>query len=411
MRFQKISRLIFVIVISLLLSCSNSDKEKEKQNSYSILLGEFKKQDQVEDFRSSLNPSLWSKLRIERVYERNYKLFYGRFSTSMEAGKSAYNFFSDSLITEYKITHEGKPTLDTYANVLFVAKYLDRPSVFNFNLITKQTEVEWSNLDEKVIALNPSKDNNTIFLTTAGSYGKFGGIRFIHNAKLYKYMREEEQSKEITEFGNGVQLYSYWENPDTLKINFTSYDSVNSGIVNQKIFPVDLNGILGKVNERSFDLLQNGFPAPPKVNPVPISLNNRFRFREVYSQGESYIYLRDFSEKSEQIIFKTKEKIKDGLWSDDGNYLFLITYNTGGRSAISKNEIGQQILIINAVEKKTIRIFSGNKYGNLLVHGKLLFFDEHSVQNSQIKIYDYKKDKIIYTISMFSGCGLANLPM
>jgi hypothetical protein len=412
-QFQKIFRLVFITGIFFSLSCSDTEKEndKGKQNLYSIFLGEFKQQDQVEDFRSSLNRSLWNKLRIERVYERNYKLFYGKFSSSLKAGKTAYNFFSDSLITDYKITRDGKPTLDTYANVLFVAKYLDRPSVFSFNLITKQTEIEWSNFGKKVIALNPSKDNNTVFITTASSYGKFSGVRFIHDARLYKYRREEEQSDEIAEFGNGVQLYTYWENPDTFKVNFSSFDSVNSRIVNQKIFPFDLNGNLGKIKERTFDLLQNGFPAPPKSNPITISPNNRFRFREVYSQGESYIYLRDFSEKSEQIIFKTKQKIKDGLWSDDGNYFFIVTDNEVVESTNKKNETDQQLLIINAVEKKLVRTFSGFKYENLLVHGKLLFFDERSIQSAQIKIYDYKQDKIIYTISMFSGCGLAHLPM
>ncbi len=409
LKFQKIFRLIFVTAIFFSLSCSTSDKESGRENAYSIFLGEFKQQDQVEDFRSSLNQSLWSKLRIERVYERNYKLFYGKFPSSFEAGKTAYNFFSDSLITSYKITHDGKPTLDTYANVLFVAKYLDSPSVFSFNLITKQTEVEWSNFGKKVIALNPSNDNNTVFITTASSYGKFSGVQFIHDAMLYKYRREEEQSDEIAEFGNGVQLYTYWENPDTFKVNFSAFDSVNSRIVEQKIFPFALNGNPGKIKERRFDLLLNGFPAPPKSGPISISPNNRFRFREVYSQGESYIYLRDFNEKSEQIVSKTKQKISGCRWSDDGNYLFIVTDNEVVPN--KKNETVQQLLIINAVEKKLVRTFSGYKYENLLVHGKLLFFDEHSVQSAQIKIYDYKQNKIIYTISTFSGCGLANLPI
>jgi hypothetical protein len=358
-QFRKIFRLIFITVIFFSLSCSNTDRDndKGKQNLYSIFLGEFKQQDQVEDFRSSLNRSLWDKLRIERVYERNYKLFYGKFQSSLEAGETAYNFFSDSLITSYKITRDGKPTLDTYANVLFVANYLDRASVFNFNLITKQTEVEWSNLGKKVIALNPSKDNNTVFITTASSYGKQSGMRFIHDARIYKYQREEEQSDEIAKFGNGVQLYTYWENPDTFKVNFSSFDSVNSRIVNQNIFSFDLNGNPGKVKERTFDLLQNGFPAPPKSNPVSISPNNRFRFREVYSQGESYIYLRDFREKSEQIIFKTKRKIKNGIWSEEGNYLFIITDNEVVKSSNKKNETGQQLLILSADEKKTEEFF------------------------------------------------------
>ena len=406
-------RVVLIVAILLPLLCTESSKNnsKEKQNSHSIFLGEFKKQDKVEEFRSSLNPILWDELRIEKIYDRNYNLYYGKYSSSFEAGKAAYNFYSNLLITKYKITRDGKPTLDEYANVLFVSRYLDRPSVFNFNLITKQTEVEWSDFGKKVVALNHSNDHNSAFITTAHRYGIQSGMRYIYDARVFLMKREEEQNKEIAILGNGVQIYTLWENRDTLKVNITFIDSVKSGIVVQKIFPFDLKGKLGEIRIRSFDLIRDGFPAPPKRFPTEISPNNRFRFREVSSQGESYIYLRDFNEKSEQLTVSTKRKIRDGRWSDDGNYLYIITEPESVGSKKQKAEPTGEFFIIDAVEKKLVRTFSGFRYENLLVHGKLLFFDERSDQIAQIKVYDCKRDKILHTISMFGGCGINNLPM
>ncbi len=395
------------------ISCTESNKFNSKvgQKLYSIFLGEFKTQDKVEEFRLSLNPVLWDEIRIEKIYDRNYKLYYGKYSSSFEAGKVAYNLYSNSVITKYKITRDGKPMLDKYANVLFVSRYLDRPSVFNFNLITKQIEVEWSDYGKKVVALNHSDDHNSVFITTANRYGIHSGIRYIYDARVFLLKREEEQNNEIAVIGKGVQLYTLWENRDTFKVNITSIDTVDSRKIVQKIFPFDLKGKLGEIRKRSFDLIRDGFPAPPKRFPTEISPNNRFRFREVSSQGESYIYLRDFNDKSEQLTVSTNRKIRDGRWSDDGNYLYIITEPDKIVSQKQKAEPTGELFIIDAVGKKLVRTFSGFRYENLLVHGKLLLFDERSDQIAQIKVYDCKHDKILHTISMFGGCGINNLPM
>lgn len=413
LQLQKIIKLGLVTILLFSISCTESSKVNSKsgQKFYSIFLGEFKTQDEVEEFRLSLNTILWDELRIEKIYDRNYKLYYGKYSSSFEAGSAAYNLFSNSLITKYKITRDGKTVLDGYANVPFVAKYLDRPSVFNFNLVTKQIEVEWSEYGKKVVSLNHSTDHNSVFITTANRYIMQTGKRYIYDARVFLMKREEEMNKELARLGNGVQMYTFWENKDTFKVNITFIDSVESRKVTQKIIPFELNGNLGRTQERSFDLLRDGFPAPPKRAPKEISPNNRFRFRAVSSQGESYIYLRDFNEKSEQLTVSTKQIIRDGRWSDEGNYLYIITEPDKIVSRKQKSEPTGELFIIDAVEKKLVRTFSEFRYENLLVHGKLLFFDERSDQTAQIKVYDSKHDKILHTISMFGGCGLNNLPM
>ncbi len=410
---RKLALLALTSVLLLSISCSDGTKEdsKGKFKLYSIFLGEFKNQDEVEQFWSSLNPILWDQLRIEKIYDRNYKLYYGKFPSSFEAGKAAYNFYSSSLIKKYKISRDRKSVLDKFANVLFVSRYLDRPAVFNYNLITNQTEVEWSEYGKKVVSLNHSVDHNSVFITTAGRYKIQTGMPSLYDARVFLMKREEEQNKELAFIGNGVQLYTYWENRDTFKVNITSVDSFNSRIVTQNIFPFDINGNLGKVSNRSFDLIRDGFPAPPKRFPSEISPNNRFRFREVSSQGESYIYLRDFDDKSEQLTATAKGKIIDGRWSDGGDYLYIIAGPSKIESKKKNSGASGELIIVNAAEKKMIRVFTGFRYENLLVHGNLLFFDERSDQIAQIKVYDSKHDKIIHTITMFGGCGINNLPM
>ena len=240
---------------------------------------------------------------------------------------------------------------DAYANVLFVSRYLDRPSVFNFNLITKQTRLSGVILGKSSCSQSFA-DHNSVFITTANRYGIHSGLRYIYDARIFLMKREEEQNNEIAVIGKGVQLYTLWENRDTFKVNITSIDTVDSRKIVQKIFPFDLKGkSLAEIRKRSFDLIRDGFPAPPKRFPTEISPNNRFRFREVSSQGESYIYLRDFNEKSEQLTVSTKRKIRDGRWSDDGNYLYIITEPDKIVSQKQKLNQPESFFIIDAVEK------------------------------------------------------------
>ncbi|PKL84194.1 MAG: hypothetical protein CVV24_01085 [Ignavibacteriae bacterium HGW-Ignavibacteriae-3] len=412
--WKNISAFGMIVVILALVFCAEKENTgfKDKQKPYSILLGEFERRNQIENFRSALNTVLYNDLRIEKIYDRNYKLYYGRFSSSFQAGQTAFDLFTQKIIKKnYKITRDGKPVFDSYANVMFVSKYLERPSVFSYNLLNNQTEIEWSNYGTKVISLNHSSDHSTAFITTARSYGNQRGMHFVNGVKVFLFRPEEELNLEIESLGNGVQLYTYWENRDTFKVNLSRIDTINSRTVIQKIHSYDLKGKTGKTLERKYDLLSGGFPAPPSRTPIFISPNSRFRFREVYSQGESYIYLRDFDEKSEQLTLTLRGKILDARWSDDGDYLFIITEYKNEKERNLKFTSSSELFVIDAVTKKLVRTFSGFDYENILVHGKLLFFDERSDNTSRIAIYNYNRDKIIHTITMYSGCGLNNLSL
>ena len=408
------TKLLYPVFLSLflLLSCSQGsyDNGKNSKKPYSIFLGEFSTEEKVETFRLSLNTVLQKDLRIEKIYERNFKIYFGRYASSFEAGEAAFELFTNSLIGKnYKITRDGVAVLDAYANVLFVSKYLDRASVFSYNLLTKQTEVEWSNPLLKVAALNYTPDHTNAFVCAAAGFGQRGKMLYINNAELFLMRREEEETLDLKSLGDGVQLYTYWENQDTFKVNFSSIDTLVSRIVDQKIYAFDLNGKEGKTRERKFDLLKNGYPLPPNRTTPNISPNKRFRFREVYSQGESYIYIRDFDEKSEQLCATIKGKIFDYRWSEAGNYLFIVTDNKESYGTAGEQHFNE-LIILNTDEKRVVRIFAGFNYENLLVHGKLLFYDERSDKSAFIQIYDYRHDKIINTITMYGGCGLNNLP-
>lgn len=390
------------LIVVLLISCGKIKFEDETNMKYAICLGEFGSYEDAEIFKSKIDFKLWYDLRIKQISDSKFVLLYGKYETSYEAGQKAFDLFNQSLINNYKIFKNDDYVRDQFANVLFVAKYSGRPSVYNFNLFTKQVKPLWSRWGRKVLMINHSKDASNVFITTVSSYKKKSSLPVIKDARLYNYSAAKNQVDEISEFGDGIQIYTFWENDDTFKVNFTFPDSLKPEILIQNIYSFDKEGKLGTVNKRTFNLIKDGFPKPPNLKPVVISPKGRFQMRNIKENGKGYIYLRDLTKNAELLVADYNGIVKNSFWTDDEKFLFIIVAIIKNGKQLSKSEL----LIIDTEEMKLRRNYYGPINQNLLVHGNFLFFDEQIYDVTQIVVYDLKADSIYYKIQTPGGCGI-----
>jgi hypothetical protein len=395
----------------LLNSCSEDQNDNTDNKNYSIKIGEFTSLNNAKSYVLQLDKKILARGRILKANDRLYKVLLVKYQSSFEAGMEAFRFYRDSLIRSYSIYKNQKETVDDFRNLLFVANYDGRPSVYSFDLLKKGVKVIWSRWGSKVISFNTSFDRSSAFITSALSYGKRRGLPYILDVHLFFLNRAADYTEEVGDLGDGTQLYTYWEMKDTFKVNITSIDTVNSGTVSQEIYSFSSGGKPGKVTSRNFDLLKEGFPYPPKRNPALLSPGKRYQARQVVSVRNNYIYLKDLEEKSEVLISSSKRKIYDARWSDDGNYLFIVTENSLPVRIMKKSEPTGELIVVDARQMKQVITFSSFRFGNLLVQGNFLFFDERLNDLSRIGVYDFEQNKFYYTISIPGGCGLFNLPM
>lgn len=394
--------ILATITLFVFTACNEIKLEEEISDIYSIALGEFKTLDEAESYKSKIDLQLWRELKIVQADQNLFILTYGNFNSSFESGKKAFELYNNSLIDNYKILKNSDYINDLFANVLFVARYQGRPSVYNYNILTKKSKLLWSRWGRKVLAVSYSEDRNTAFIATALGYGKQGSFPYVRDVRLYIYSGEKNQVDEVAELGNGLQLYTYWENNDTFKVNFTKPDSIESELLIQQIYPVDKSGKLHNVRERTFVLTKDGFPRPPDVRLKLFSPSGTFQLRLVNEENRNYVYLRDLKKKAEVMITEFQGKINNVKWTSDEKFLFIITSN---KAQNNKN----QLLIINALEKNLERNFTGPVYKNLLVQGNLLFFDQQYEGISQITIFDFAAGKFFDEIQIPGGCGINNL--
>lgn len=395
-------KILALILLAIIWSCQPKESVDYQKHDYTVCLGEFSSQEEAELFRSKTDFRLWRELKIEQLETNRFVLLYGSYNSSYEAGEKAFELFNNSIIVNYKIFRTSGYVRDDFANLIFIAPYQGRPSIYSFNIISKKYSAIWSRWGRKVITLNHTHDRSAAYITTALAYGKVSGLPYLKDARVNFYSSNKERIDELNELGGGVQLYTYWENPDTFKINLTFPDSIYSEILHQKLFSFDVNGNMYAIHERSFSLTKDGFPKPPMYQPILVSPQEGFRLRIVKDGNENYMYLRNLKQNSEELITSFNGKLKNSLWSKDDRFLFLITEN--------ENSSAGELLIIKTGDQLISRNIKGKVFHNLLLQGNLLFFDRQFEGIPQITVLDINADSIYSQINIPGGCGLFFLP-
>ncbi len=387
---------------ALLSGCKPIDTEVDDSQKYFINLGEFTTYDEADAFKSKIDFELWRELKIKQIEEKRFMMLYGSFNSSFDAGEKGFELYSNSLISNYKILKENNYVHDDFSNFMFIGKYQGRQSIFSYNLTSQKTKQVWSRWGRKVVTLNHSFDKGGIFFTTALGFGKQGSFPYIRDARLYIYRNANDVFEEIEEFGTGLQIYTFWENADTFKVNLTKPDSIDSNILIQEISSYDLSGNKGTKSARRFSLTKDGFPKPPRIKPEYFSPSAKRQIREVTQDGKSYLYLRDIDKNSELLIYQSNGKLDDIRWTNNSNFAMCNMISP-------KSPKGFELIVIDCPNNKSERTFYSSDYINSLVHGNLLFFEEKSGYGSAISIYNFEKDSVLNKISMPGGCAIFNL--
>ena len=162
-------RLLFVGVLTLFLSsCERKYSQAEfiTLHPFSILIEKFDELNKALEFKSGVGGELKKIIHIDQTKDEGYQVLVGKYANSKDAGEVAFNLFTEGIIKKYSIVKNTYEVLDEFNNVLFVSRYDGRPSVFNYNLISKKINVIWSRWRGRVTSLTLSKNCNSLFFTT-----------------------------------------------------------------------------------------------------------------------------------------------------------------------------------------------------------------------------------------------------
>jgi hypothetical protein len=403
---KDLSKILFTLILILLTtSCTKNvevKKKGEKPKEYSISLFEYGSLLEARNMKDQLSGIIMDGLVIQKVNQNKYRLLLGEFESSYEAGKKAFNLLKNQIIDNFNVVHNKKIVTDSYNNIIFISKYFGRNSLYRFNLFNKKFENIWTKPLHSVLTVNRNSLQDVYFFTTGRKTGMREGFPFIEDAKVWLISPETDDPQIAAEFGECSQLYSFWENKDTFKVNISNPDTLNASVIVQYIHSFDIRGKSHLTNKRSYNLVKEGFPLPPLKRFQLLSPNNQYEI-EINKNGE--INLKDYNFRSVQNIYNTDKPIKDLIWSDDGNYLITLL-----ETRLNSSEVSSEIIVFEAASRKIISTHRGQEVKNMIVQGDLIFYDEIEAGVSSIVIYDYIKNELFSRIELSGGCSLNNLP-
>jgi len=403
--------LVLLISIFVLLKYY-SGQVSIKQDGYfeisTVVKGEYS---DAEKLKYELSGKIKSQVVIDKISDNKYELSFGKYSDTYNAGSSAFSFFADSLITNYKIMLDGRPAEDNFSNILFVTRVENRAAIFSFNLQEKKNYSMWSDWGEDVISLDQSPNKNICFFVTVDGLGKKGSMSYLNDARLYNFLRMDDRIRMIEYLRNGMQYYSYWNAKNRYMTSFVSLDSATNQNVIQNIAIFDSTGTKVQSMAKTFNLIKDGFPAPPqKKLDYSSNMNKYIVYAEKNEKGEHDILVkRAYSNEGAKII-TINGSITDIAWSDDDKYLFLICSEVKQLTKkTSKTDYFS--LIYDADSKKIIRKFDPADFRGISVYGRILAVETGYGPDSKILFYDYLKNRNYFELSLSGGCAIKNLPL
>lgn len=300
----------------------------------------------------------------------------------------------------------------TARKIFFTGIIGKKAGLYLFDPSTQDYSGFWKSDKEDVVDLLASSDKNNLFMLTAGNSGKKGIFPFVNGIKLYLINSDSNSVKYVDNIGSGLQVFSKWESENSFKVMLNKMDAASGTTVSQITRIYNTSGIKLSDKQKSYNLLEAGFPQFPGDGAMLISPNKNYSVKSI-AQNLYEIYLIDHRKKDEErIITKENQKLSAVDWTEDGKYLVFSTVDITPMNKTLYNEEPQtsKLFIYSLVEKKIAAKFEGSGVKNFLLNGNHLFFDDGFHEKSKILIYNISTGHISDTLKISGGCGLRFIP-
>ena len=420
-------RFLFILVIGLFLAgCNGGDDDgtgnlnfyttgKPEKNKFSIsteLLSKSAAGKTAENIRKHFQ----LKIYVQRVKNKGGKSGYiieiGSFVTAYSAGKTAYKLFSRNFIKKYSITYNNKKVVDQFANFVFVGSSKGVPSLYRYDLVSEKSSVFKKFESEKVVELEYSADNSSAFFLTASDFGKQGVFPYINNVKIYHINFKDMSVEKVSEIGNGIQVFTFWETPNLFKIIMNSFMENKLDFVIDHTMGFNKNGKVIQDESKTYDIVKENFPPPPDVQLNNSSPGYDYALTSVQNKDSVLYYLDNNKNLRNTLIASSKKKLNLVSWTNDGKYVVFSTtdINPGNKTLYSDTPETSDLYVYSVEKMKIINLWKGSGYKNFILRDDLLFFDSGFGDNSVITVFNITGNKIIDEIKLEGGCGIKFIP-
>jgi hypothetical protein len=278
----------------------------------------------------------------------------------------------------------------------FVGDYGRRAALYKYDLLQNSYKMFWNDINETVIMLLYSDDEQQAFFITAFKIGVDRGVSFIHRIKLYRINITNSSVELVSEIGNAIQLYAEWVEMN-FKVQFTQFDlKVASYIdkINQIYSPF---GKLMNEDTEVFNFISDGYPKFDIHRYSLISPSGNFGV----SQSQDSIYFLGAGNEQGVFIDSAQYRISEIKWSEDESFIF---FSDNGINSDGNEQ--STLYVYDVINQKVLKKVQGKGRTNFILIKDCLIFDDYSEAKQSINIFNFRENTEVNRIQMPGGCSV-----
>ncbi len=149
------------------------------------------------------------------------------------------------------------------------------PYLYLYSPVDKYVKEIWKPGKEKIIEISYSQDRSSGFFVTAAQTGVKSSIPFIKGIKLY-VINNDSIITFVQNLEDAIQIFARWETNSAFRIFINRMNENNPSQIKQVIQIYNTYGKLFEEQERTYDLLSQGYPRPEKEEPELMSPGNEY---------------------------------------------------------------------------------------------------------------------------------------
>lgn len=335
-----------------------------------------------------------------RIDSLQRKIIFGPFDNILEAGKFRRKLSVETNLYNSIITNEQATVADLYNQLLTVGLYKGKSALYKFDLVAKKRILFWEHWNRRIIDIKYSGDMSKAFVLCVTKTGEINKFPHIFNMRLILIDLIQNKIDEVYKELDLLEAAMYWNNKTSLVLEYNKWDLKDAKKVNRYFVFVDLAGYVAEKRIESFDLTKDGYPKFGSSKVFVSFSENKFFYYDkdidkwVYALNGVPIY-----------IFEDSKYIIDCLWNYEETHMVFSTLGKGK----DVDSVVYRLYYFDEAARLSKLIYADSLSFSFEIRGDYIVYDEGIGIDTKLKIYDLRKDSVIFQYSEKNGVGLKNL--
>lgn len=402
---------IIILLVTLLLAFGcNKQQLDSKNDNYTIFTKSFNDIESAQKYKAELNSKIKDSVYVREITKNNktvYGVFIGSFDYNYFAGQRGYELSKDTVIENHEIFKGDSLVQDRFQAVPFLAYYKNRGSIFMFDISKKSYALKWNDKTMNIISLNGDQSYQNIYFLTGKKDASPTGYPMFAEAKLYKFLPDNNSVKRIDDIGKFVQIFTDIEKDNSLKVIYQKFNDKDVYKVDKITNLYTPEGVKVESKFETFNLLNSSLPQLTTILIKVKSNLNKFFIDYTYLNNETKLFCKNLENGERKYITSTDFKVKSIDWTFEDRY--SVVYLEKLNNDMITNRLSSMLVVYDTKLGEMINVIENPYAISYILRGDYLFYETEQNNTKKIVVWDLNKRSIYHEILTDNGCGLKTL--